>query len=61
MIAVEGGHNDSLKAIQQLYINGLATKEDYAKALKAYQAYLKEIKSDDRDKAAAYTDRYKYY
>ena len=61
MIAVEGGDHDSLKMIQQMYKDGDATKDDYAKALQAYQAYLDEIKSDDRDEAAAYSDRYKYY
>ena len=61
MIAAGSGYNDSLKNIKQLYSNGYATKDDYAKALQAYQAYLKEIKSDDRDKAAAFNARYKYY
>ena len=42
-------------------MNGNATKDDYSIALKAYQAYLSEIKSDQRDKAAAYSDNYKYY
>ena len=59
-IAAGGGRNDSLKMIQQMYMTALATKDDYAKALRVYQAYLDEIKSDDRDKAAAYADRYKY-
>ena len=61
MIAVGSGYNDSVKQIKQLYSNGHATKEDYATALTAYQAYIVEIKSDDRDKAAAYSDNYKYY
>ena len=61
MIAVEGGYNKSLKLIKEMYSNGYATKDDYAKALKAYQAYLSEIKSDQRDKAAAFSDSYKYY
>ena len=61
MIAVRSGDNNSLKMIQQLYTTGRASKDDYAKALKAYQAYLKEIKSDDRDKAAAFSDDFKYY
>ena len=42
-------------------MNGHATRDDYAKALRAYQAYLEEIKSDQRNKAAEYSDRYKYY
>ena len=61
MISVEGGYNDSLKKIKQLYSKGHATRHDYAKALKAYQAYLVEVKSDDRDKAAEYDEMYKYY
>ena len=61
MIAVEFGYADSLKAIKQLYKTGHATKDDYAKALRAYQAYLAEVKSDDRDKAAECDEMYKYY
>jgi len=44
-----------------MYTNGYATEHDYARALKGYQAYVREIKSDDRDKAAAFDDEYKYY
>ena len=61
MIAVEGGDNDSVKGIQQLYMDGDATKEDYSNALQAYQTYLDEIRSEQRDNAAAYRDCYKYY
>ena len=61
MVAVECGHENALKQIQKLYKNGHATKDDYAKALRAYQAYLVEIKSAQRDKAAAIDDEYKYY
>jgi len=53
MIAVRDGGADSLTAIQRLYSNGYATKDDYAKALQSYQTYLGEIKSDQRDKVAA--------
>ena len=61
MIAVEDGDNGSLKQIKQMYMNRRATKDDYAKALQAYQAYLGEVKSDDRDNAAAFGGQYKYY
>ena len=61
MIAVEFGNNESLKKIKQMYTNGHATKDDYAKALRAHQAYQDEIKSDQRDKAAASSDTFKYY
>ena len=59
MIAAEGGEPISLKKIQKLYTNGHATKDDYATSLRAYQAYLVEIKSAQRDKAAAaHANRY---
>ena len=61
MIAVGSGSNHSLKTIQHMYKDGEATRDDYMNALKAYQAYRSEIKSDDRDKAAAFSDSYKYY
>ena len=61
MIAAGGGRAESLTMIQKLYSNGLATKDDYTKALRAYQAYLKEIKSEQRDEAAAFSAIYKYY
>ena len=61
MIAVGSGQPGSLKQIQELYSNGYATKTDYTKALQSYQEYLSEIKSPQRDEAAAYGDRYRYY
>ena len=61
MIAAGGGDNDSVKYTQKLYIARHATKEDYLKALQTYQAYLDEVKSDQRDTAAAVDDRCKYY
>ena len=61
MISAMGGQFDSLDAIKQLYMDGHATKDDYLNALKARQAYLDEIRSDQRDKAAAVDEQYKYY
>ena len=61
MIAVRGGHTRSVKAIQQLYMDGHVAKDNYADALQARQAYLDEIKSDQRDKTAAFRDNYRYY
>jgi len=62
IIAVRGGYTESLKGMKQLYSNGLAiTKEDYTKALRSYQEYLGEIKSRQRDEAAAADERYRYY
>ena len=61
MIAIRSGDDGSLKRIQELYSNGHATKDDYTKALQSYQAYLSEIKSPQRDEAAAADERHHYY
>ena len=61
MIAVRSGHSNSLKRIKELYTNGDATKDDYTKALRVYQSYLSDIKSVQRDKAAAASEMYRYY
>ena len=61
VIAVENGNIDSLKNIKQCYVNEHIEKEEYAKALRSYQAFLDEIKSDQRDEAFAYNDDYRYY
>ena len=61
MIAVKSGGNDSLEAIRDMITNGHATKDDYTAALRAYQEYLDEIKSDQRDKAAAAYENCRYY
>ena len=61
IIAAGDGYNDSVKMIQKLYRAGHATKDDYSKALRGRQVYLDEIKSPQRDQAAAYHDYYKYY
>jgi len=61
MIAISSGDSDCLETIKRLYSDGQATKEVYTKALRAYQAYLFEIKSDARDKAAAFSEEFRYY
>ena len=61
MIAVRDGDSDSLEIIKRYSLNGYATKDDYANALRDYQAYVDEIKSEQRDEAAAFREDYKYY
>lgn len=61
MIAAGFGYKPSLNVIENMFKKGYTTKDDFAKALRSYQEYLGEIKSDQRDKAAAYSDQYKYY
>ena len=62
MLAAGGGSKESLSTIQVMFKRGVATKEDYTQALRAYQAYLAEIKSTQRDEASAFLNEvYKYY
>jgi len=61
MILARGGLSTSLDKIKVLFTHGHATKEDYINALRAHQAYLDEIKSVQRDEAAAHDEQYKYY
>lgn len=61
MIAVASGCDQSLSYIQGLFTNGDLTREDYAAALRSRQDYLDEIRSKQRDEAAAFGDHYKYY
>ena len=44
-----------------MYKDGHVAKDHYTNALRSYQAYLNEIMSDQRDKAAAFDAEYKYY
>ena len=60
MIAVRDGEYVSLETIRKMIKIGRATKDDYAKALRSYQSYLDEVKSDQRDKAAAARENHKY-
>ena len=60
MIAAGSGDNDSLKKIREFYMNGHATKDDYAKALRAHQSYMDGIKSAQRDEAASAHDNDEY-
>ena len=61
MIAVKGGHTKALKEIKEMFMDGHATKDHYANALRSHQAYLNEIKSDQRDKAAAFNEDDRYH
>jgi len=61
MIAVKCGHAKSLDAIKKMYSNRHATKDDYTTALHTYQEYLSEIKSNQRDEAATFSEQYRYY
>ena len=61
LIAVASGSDQALGYIQAMFKGGGVSKEDYGNALRSRQAYLDEIRSDQRDEAAAFGDQYKYY
>jgi len=61
LIAVSLGSEQGLNYIQALFNAGHVSKDDYASALRARQAYLDEIITNQRDEAAAFGDQYKYY
>ena len=51
MISATLGHEGSLNGVKLLFMNGHATKGDYAAALRGYQNAIKEMSSTDRDEA----------
>jgi len=53
MIAVKLGNEDSLNTVKRMFMAGLATKDDYAGALRGYQNAIKEMSSPDRAEAKA--------
>ena len=53
MISAKLGEQDSLTNVKILFTNGLATKADYAAALRGYNNAIKEMPSIDREEAEA--------
>jgi TPR repeat protein len=53
MISANVGCDSSMKAVQDGYKSGFVTKDDNAKTTRAYGNSIDEMKSDDRDRAAA--------
>ena len=54
IIASNLGNHYSLCNLKELYVEGHASKEDYADALRAYQAAVEATKSAEREEAEAY-------
>ena len=53
LISAKMGLEISVENIKKLLLRGIATKEQYAEALKGYQDAVGEMKSHDRDEANA--------
>jgi TPR repeat protein len=56
MIAAEAGHDNSLAAIRACFLRGHATKDDFERALRAHKEAKDEMRSEQREAAAAYYD-----
>ena len=53
MISVAAGHDNSLIAIRECFLNEHATKDEFEKALRAHKDANDEMRSDQREAAAA--------
>ena len=53
MIATRAGNETSLDDFKEMYKHGLVTEDDYEKTLRAYHERQKEMKSEEREDAAA--------
>ena len=53
MISAGSGDDKSLEAIRQCFMNGHATKDEFEKALRAHKESKDEMKSEQREAAAA--------
>ena len=51
LVAAGGGNECSLNYTQRAYLEGISTKTEYKDALRAFQNYKDEMKSEQRDKA----------
>jgi tetratricopeptide (TPR) repeat protein len=60
LIAASCGHIKAVNEIKKAMCDGNATRDHYAQALRGYQQWVNEVVSDERDRAAAYSDEYKY-
>jgi tetratricopeptide (TPR) repeat protein len=54
MIAANLGHDASLNVIKDYFMKGIVSKEEYAAALRGYQAAVNETKSAEREKGEAF-------
>ena len=54
MIGARAGHDSSLEKIQECFMNGYATKNDFESALRAHKESKDVMKSKQREEAAAF-------
>ena len=54
VMSAGAGYDDSVTAIRQAFLKGNATKDDFEKALRSNKEAKDEMKSNQREKAAAF-------
>ena len=59
MIGAGAGFDDSLLEIRECFLQGHATKDGFERALRAYMNAKDEMKSEQREAAAAYYNQNK--
>jgi hypothetical protein len=57
IIAANLGYEPSLKPIKYMFVAGIVSKEEYAAALRGFQAAVNETKSAEREKGEAFFER----
>ena len=57
LISTKMGEKESLDTIKDMFVKGVATKQQYAEALKGYQIAIEEMKSPERDEAKPFFER----
>jgi hypothetical protein len=60
LIAARGGDIKAVNTIKEAVVKGYATKDHYRQALQGFLLWMDEVKSDQRDRAAANSDEWKY-
>jgi hypothetical protein len=60
LIAASCGVIYAVNKIKEAMVMGLAMDDYYSQALRGYEKYLEAVRTDKRDEAAAYSDKYKY-
>jgi TPR repeat protein len=60
LIGASCGDIRAVNRLKEAMIDGGATRDDYAQALREYKQYLDQVTSYQRDRAAAYSDQFKY-
>ncbi|EJK48939.1 hypothetical protein THAOC_32222 [Thalassiosira oceanica] len=51
LVSAKMGYEESVEMIKMMFMDGIATKEHYAEALRGHQDAVEEMKSHDRDEA----------